>query len=214
MKPYYQDGSVTIYHGDCFDLLPALGRIDLVVTDPPYVIGLQTQTNHLDAPWKDEDGRPDIRPLLVGVEACIWGGNYFSDLLPPEEGWLIWIKRPAGFDFDNDPRNYAVIEMAWSNYRTKPRMKHHAWDGGKRAGDSSNREFLHPTQKPLELMRWCIGLSSTTGTLLDPFAGSGTTLRAAKDLNRRAVGIEREERYCEIAAQRCAQEVLDLQGAA
>lgn len=224
-RPYYDDGIVTIYHGDCFELLDVyerfppgahtetvpfdpFGEVELVLTDPPYGIGLQVQDNNLDSPWRDDEGRPDIRPLLIGDEACIWGGNYFADLLPASEGWLVWIKRPAGYDFDSDPRSYAVMEMAWSNFDIKPRMKHHVWDGGKRAGDSSNREFLHPTQKPLELMRWCLSLSGTTGTVLDPFMGSGTTLRAAKDVGRKAIGIEREERFCEIAAKRMSQESL------
>lgn len=208
MRPYYEDGAVTIYHGDCREVIPSLGHVSLVVTDPPYGIGIHTQTNNLDSPWRDDEGVPSIRHILVGEEHCIWGGNYFADQLPAREGWLIWIKRPRGYDFDDDPRNYAVIEMAWTDYEIKPRMKHHVWDGGKRAGDASNREFLHPTQKPLELMRWCIALSSTTGVVLDPFMGSGTTLRAAKDLGRKAIGIEREESYCEIAAKRMAQESL------
>lgn len=210
MTPYYQDSAVTIYHGDCLEFVGDDGswlpEIDLLLTDPPYGIGLQTQDNHLDAPWKDDEGAPDMRPFLFCREHVIWGGNYFA--LPPSEGWLIWIKRPRGYDFDDDPRNYAVIEMAWTDLPTKPRMKHHVWDGGKREGDRSNREFLHPTQKPLELMRWCIHLSRTTGTVLDPFMGSGTTLRAAKDVGRRAIGIEREEAYCEIAAKRMSQESL------
>lgn len=208
LEPYYQDGTVTIYHGDCRELVPTLGAVALVVTDPPYGIGIHTQTNNLDSPWRDDEGAPRLSHILVGQEHCIWGGNYFADQLPPSEGWLVWIKRPAGWDFDCDSRSYAVLEMAWTDYPMKPRMKHHVWDGGLRSGDASNREFCHPTQKPLELMRWSIALSTTTGLVLDPYMGSGTTLRAAKDLGRPAVGIEREERFCEVAANRMAQESL------
>lgn len=213
MTPYYQDDAVTIYHGDAREVVPGLGRVALVATDPPYGIGWKPRVNHQDQPWTDE--RLDITFALVGDHHCVWGGNYFTDLLPPSESWLVWIKRPAGFNFDNDQRSYSVAEMAWTDYGHKPRTMHFTWDGGMRAGEPSNREFSHPAQKPLELMRWCIGLCPIeTGLVLDPFAGSGTTLRAAKDLGRKAVGIEIEERYCEIAAKRMGQEVLDLGDAA
>jgi site-specific DNA-methyltransferase (adenine-specific) len=209
MTPYYQDDHCTIYHGDSREVLPTLSGVDLVATDPPYGIGWKPRMNHQDQPWVDE--RVDIRFTMIGNRHCYWGGNYFTDLLPPSESWLIWIKRPAGFNFDNDPRSYAMCEMAWTDYGGKPRTKHWTWDGGKRAGDPSNRAFSHPAQKPLELMRWCIALSPDEGgVVLDPFMGSGATLRAAKDLNRHAIGIELEERYCEIAARRLAQEVLPL----
>jgi DNA modification methylase len=88
-------------------------------------------------------------------------------------------------------------------------MRHQCWDGGMRSGDLSNRHFSHPAQKPLELMAWCISeCPDQPQTILDPFMGSGTTLRAAKDLGRKAIGIEIEERYCEIAAKRMEQEIL------
>ncbi len=205
-KPYYERGGITIYHGDCREILPTLPSVDLVLTDPPYGIGWEPRINHQDAPWKDTE-RLSIRPSLKGRYHCIWGGNYFTDELPPTESWLIWLKRPAGFD--DDPRSYAVCEMAWTDYGCKPRTRMHVWDGGKRAGDSSNRDFCHPAQKPLEVMRWCIEFApDNPQTVLDPFMGSGTTLRAAKDLGRKAIGIEIEERYCEIAAKRLSQEVL------
>lgn len=206
VTPYYQDEAVTIYHGDCSEVLPDLEPADLVLTDPPYGIGWRPRVNHQDAPWVDTV-KPDLRCVLVGKHHCIWGGNYFTDQLPPSESWLIWLKRPAGFD--NDPRSYSPVEMAWSDYGGKPRTWTHVWDGGKRAGDASNREFSHPAQKPLEVMRWAISLApSNRGVVVDPFMGSGTTLRAAKDLGFRAIGIEIEERYCEIAARRMGQEVL------
>ena len=214
MEPYYQDDFATIYHGDCREVVPALDdSVALVLTDPPYGIGWKPRVNHQDQRWVDE--RLDISFALVGAHHCIWGGNYFSDLLAPSESWLVWIKRPDGFNFDEDVRSYAVMEMAWTDYGGKPRMKHLTWDGGMRAGDASNRTFAHPAQKPLELMRWCITLAPPdVGTVLDPFMGSGTTLRAAKDAGRRCIGIEIDEAYCEIAAKRLAQEVLDFGGVA
>jgi DNA modification methylase len=204
--PFYADGTVTIYHGDARDIVPLLEGVEIVVTDPPYGIGWKPRVNHQDQPWKDE--RLDISFALVGRNHCIWGGNYFTDLLPPSESWLIWIKRPASHDFDSDPRSYAVSELAWTDFGGKPRMKNHTWDGGKREGDASNRDFSHPAQKPLELMRWCLSLCPGSGVVLDPFCGSGTTLRAAKDLGWQAIGIEIEEQYCEVAARRMAQESL------
>lgn len=201
--PYYDDGICTIYHGDSrdFDF-----TADLMLTDPNYGIGWGPRVNHRNTPWKDTE-RSQVR--LLGTNNCIWGGNYFTDQLPPTESWFIWLKRPAGFD--GDSRTYAVCEMAWSDYGGKPRTKTHVWDGGKRAGEKQNRSFCHPAQKPLELMRWCIEAApNNPQTIIDPFMGSGTTLRAAKDLNRKCIGIELEERYCEVAAKRLSQEVLDL----
>jgi site-specific DNA-methyltransferase (adenine-specific) len=209
--PYYQDDWCTIYHGDSREVLPALRlkAVALVCTDAPYGIGWQPRVNHKDQPWKDE--RIDVSFALIGKHHCLWGGNYFTDLVSPAESWLVWIKRPDGFNFDNDSRSYSVCEMAWTDYGGKPRTKHLTWDGGMRAGDPSNRTFVHPAQKPLEVMRWSIDLCpERAGLVLDPFMGSGTTLRAAKDLGRSCIGIEIEERYCEIAANRLAQEVLDF----
>jgi site-specific DNA-methyltransferase (adenine-specific) len=208
MQPYYERDGIVIYHGDCREVLPSLASVDLVLTDPPYGICWVPRVNHQDSPWRDTE-RPDLRGVVLGKFNCVWGGNYFTDQLPISESWLLWLKRPLGFD--DDPRSYAVCEMAWTDYGGKPRTKMHVWDGGKRAGEPSNRTFCHPAQKPLELMRWCIELAPESRTILDPFMGSGTTLRAAKDMNRRAIGIEIEERYCEIAAKRLAQGVLPLE---
>jgi len=100
-------------------------------------------------------------------------------------------------------------ELAWTNFIKGVRVYSHEWNGYHR--DSEKREHYHPTQKPVSLMRWCLELKWTPkGTILDPFMGSGTTLRAAKDLNRKAIGIEIEERYCEITAKRMSQSVMEL----
>jgi site-specific DNA-methyltransferase (adenine-specific) len=203
--PYYDRDGITIYCGDALEILPELERIDAVVTDPPFGISWKPRINHQDSPWKDTL-RPNIRPFLIGKSNCVWGGQYFADQLPFSEAWFIWLKRPQGFE--GDQRSYAVCEMAWTDYGCKPQVRTHVWDGGKRSGDPSNRAFLHPAQKPLEVMRWCIEMAPYAGSILDPFMGSGTTLRAAKDLGRRAIGIEIEEKYCEIAVKRLAQEVL------
>lgn len=206
MMPYYDRGGIIYDNADCRDIVPLLESIDLVVTDPPYGINWKPRVNHRDALWID-NCRPKISDLLIGKYNCVWGGNYFADQLSISESWLLWLKRPEGFE--GDPRTYATCEMAWTDYGGKPRVKTHVWDGGKRQGDPSNREFNHPAQKPLEIIRWCISLApKNPKVVLDPFMGSGTTLRAAKDMGCEAIGIELEEKYCEIAANRLMQESM------
>ncbi len=211
MTPYYEDRAVTIYHGDCREILPTLPKIDLVLTDPPYGIGWRPRVNHRDSPWVDDVAFDPSAFLVIGEKHCFFGANYFAASLPNSKDWLAWIKRPIDYDFSNDARTYSTIELAWTDYGCGTRFKKIVWDGGMREGQSENRTFCHPSQKPTELLVWCIGLSNTSDTILDPFMGSGTTLRAAKDLGRKAIGIEIEERYCEIAARRMEQEVLPLE---
>lgn len=184
-----------------------------LITDPPYGINWVPRINHTgkDHIWKDNiDFDPRIF-LEIGEYHLFWGAQYFAHLLPVSESWMCWCKRPIHMDFSNDNRTYATIELAWTDFNIKPCFNAHVWDGGMRAGHSQNREFLHPSQKPIEVMKWCIKkCPDETGTILDPFMGSGTTLRAAKDLNRKAIGIELEEKYCEIAVKRLQQEVMQF----
>ena len=213
MKPYYEDESVTIYNGDCREILPTLDKVDLVLTDPPYGIGeaagknksrnqLAAATDYGNDAW---DNQPIDDALLAlvrdaGSTQIIFGGNYYD--LPPTSCWLIWDKVNSG--------DFADAEMAWTNMKSAVRLFRWMWNGMLQ-GDMKNKEKrTHPTQKPIPVMRWCIEQSKTTGTILDPFMGSGTTLRAAKDLGRKAIGIELEERYCEIAAKRMSQLVMEL----
>ena len=202
VDPYYCDDSVCIIHGDCREIVPELGRFDLLLTDPPYGIGhvwkggsghgwgKAREQGGLRNSWDAE--APDIEPLLRVCDVqIIWGGNYF--VLPQSRGWLVWNKPERGFTLSE-------AELAWTNRDTVIRVfDHHRSDSGRK----------HPTQKPLKLMAWCIKLAGDDAKIiLDPFAGSGTTGRAAKDLGRKAVLIEIEERYCEVAARRMGQEVL------
>ncbi len=214
--PYYQDGAVTIYHGDCREILPMLDKVDLVLTDPPYGIGadrnLRANTQHgkAAAPSKDygvgawDFEIPDadcFRLILAaGKYQIIWGGNYFG--LHPSSCWLVW-------DKDNGNNGYADCELAWTNMKKAVRRFRFRWMGMLQEDMKNKEERFHPTQKPLPVMRWAITQApEDVITILDPFMGSGTTLRAAKDLGRKAIGIELEERYCEIAANRMCQEVL------
>ena len=197
MKPYYEDGQITIYYGDCREILPTLGPVDLVLTDPPYGIGALMHggkdTGHWGLlsqgnPWDMEKPALD---LILGMSAVliIWGGNYFD--LPPCRGTLAWRK-------SNALPTQADFEMAWTTLDMPAKM----------FTNRVNWHHAHPTEKPVALMRWCIEFVPDATSILDPFMGSGTTLRAAKDLGRRAIGIEIEERYCEIAAKRLSQGVL------
>jgi DNA modification methylase len=198
-KIYYADDRAGIYilHGDCREIMPGL-KADAVVTDPPYGLGERWQggtwgSNPIYADARKWDSSTfDGLDLLVAKfkTAIIWGGNYYT--LPPSRCWLIWEK-------SSRMETMADFEMAWTNLNRPAK----SW----REDRNPDGKRSHPTQKPLSLMKWCIGFVPD-GQILDPFMGSGTTLRAAKDLGRRAIGIEIEERYCEIAAKRMAQEVL------
>jgi site-specific DNA-methyltransferase (adenine-specific) len=206
MTPTWQtdDGSVRLYLGDCLDVLPTLEGVDAVVTDPPYGINWQPRVNHQDQPWKD-DVDFDPAPFLgIGSFHCFWGGNYFANKLPPTESWMSWVKRPIDCDFSNDSRSYATVELAWSNYG-KCRFKSHVWDGGMRAGDPINRTFCHPSQKPIELMEWC--LPPLANSILDPFMGSGTTGVACVRTGRKFIGVEKEPKYFDIAVKRITAEL-------
>jgi len=211
MKPYYSHAGITIYHGDCREILPHV-KADCVVTDPPYGIGERTDRlskgrsvlawNRDYPPVHGDDAPFDPTPWLAWP-AILWGANHYASRLPDSATWLVWDKRDGNPSNDN-----ADCEMAWSNVGGPARLFSHHWQGMIRA--SERREpRQHPTQKPVALMRWCLGFVPD-GTILDPFMGSGTTLVAAKLEGRRAIGIEIEERYCEIAAKRLAQEVFDF----
>ena len=210
-SPYFQDGSVTIYHGDCRDILPSLPKVDLVLTDPPYGISYDTShSKYKNAISRDavfgDDHDFDPSMLLPLGRLIIWGGNCFTSRLPDSPKWLAWVKVVR----DNADIRQADMELAWTNCISRPRVFHHLWIGAYRDSESGQRN-QHPTQKPLALMAWCLSLVPDADLILDPFMGSGTTLRAAKDLGRKAIGIEIEERYCEIAAKRMAQSVMNME---
>ncbi len=198
MKPYYEHAGITIYHGDCRDVLPEIKRADLVLTDPPYGIrdygGKWGHKGELG--W--DDMTFDTMGLIMdaGANQIIWGGNYYS--LPPSRGWLVWFKR------DSVP-SASSVELAWTSFDMNSRLIDCTIA-------STNAERVgHPTQKPLAVMQWSLSFTPGGGSVVDPFMGTGTTLVAAKRIGRRAIGIEREERYCELAAKRLSQEVLPLE---
>ena len=205
IEPYYSENGITIYLGDCREILPQLEPVDLVLTDPPYGMnyrhGLRKwgQSMGFDGQGVVGDDMPfDPSHWLKFPKVILWGANHYGNKLPASRGWLVWDKR-VGIA----PNDQSDCELAWTSFLTTARLFSRYWNGG-----GIDEERFHPTQKSLDVMRWC--LSFAPGTILDPFMGSGTTLRAAKDLGRKCIGIEIEERYCEIAVNRLRQEVLNL----
>ena len=223
MKPYYEHGGITIYHGDCREILPTLSRSALIVTDPPYGIryvhggGGGAISNNPRANFRRQreaitgDAEPfDASVLLTFEEVIAFGADHYAQQLPHGR-WLVWDKTGGGKFSGLD--SFSDVEMAWHSRNGASRIFHYLWKGVCQAGEKGQRR-THPSQKPIALMQWVIGQAKSVGVIVDPFAGSGTTLRAAKNLGRSAIGIEIEERYCEIAAKRLSQEVLDFGGAA
>ncbi len=217
IAPYYDSGGITLYLGDCREILPELDRVDLVLTDPPYGIGAARNTrggrqngralapskDYGDKDWDDEAPSPELlrRVIEAGDQAIVWGGNHLG--LPASSCWLVW-------DKDTGANGYADAELAWTNLGGAVRLRRYRWRGMLQEYGGRDKEHRwHPTQKPISILRWAIELAGDHArTILDPFVGVGSTLRAAKDLRRRAVGIERIESYCEVAALRLGQEVL------
>jgi site-specific DNA-methyltransferase (adenine-specific) len=191
-KETLADG-VEIWLGDCRDVLPLIGRVDAVVTDPPYGISITKSprlaiSRGLTAGGDWDDAPADVAPLVaLAVPSIIWGGNYFD--LPATRCPLVWDKNNAGRDF-------ADFEMAWTNLDMVARrivFRPMNMDGGK----------LHPAQKPIEVMRWCVShLPDEVEIILDPYMGSGSTGCAAVDMGRSFIGIEREPKYYDIARRR------------
>ena len=196
---------VTLYLGDCREILPTLGKVDAVVTDPPYGIKAARRRGSQRFGWRDfgvngwDDARiPDdaLRAVLCASETVIlWGGNYYIDHLAPGTKWLIWDKGQTDFSL-------ADCELAWCSFDGAIRRLMVSRSVALRDGKE------HPTQKSLEVMRWCIGQLPPPATLvLDPFMGSGTTGVAAVSLGRKFIGIEIEPKYFDIACRRIAKEL-------
>lgn len=210
-----QIGRATLYLGDCRDVLLTLPPADAVVTDPPYGIGEaagKAKTRKGLGPTRDYgnddwDNEPIAPETLAKVRAAgkwnvIFGGNYYD--CPPASCWLVWDKVNGGNDF-------ADCELAWTNLPKAVRRIRYMWNGMLREPGAQRGD--HPTQKPLEVMKWCIGqLPEPNETILDPFMGSGTTGVAAIQMGRSFIGIEREERYFDAACRRISETTGDDAG--
>ena len=194
-------GRATLYLGDCRDVLPTLGKVDAVVTDPPYGLADKLQGGtwgkKYEGDYQNWDARAGDLSGLPDVPTIAWGGNYLA--VPPSRCWLIWYKRDA-------VRTMADCELAWTNFDANARV--FDWTIA-----ATNPERVgHPTQKPVALMKWCIAFLPNAQTNLDPFMGSGTTGVAAVQMGRDFIGVEREEKYFDIACKRIedAQHQQDL----
>jgi site-specific DNA-methyltransferase (adenine-specific)/modification methylase len=202
-----QIGNATLYLGDCMDILPILPKVDAVITDPPYGGVLNKKNGHgklKESLKKYGGGDWDYKPeksffdciQQISKFQIVWGGNYFADNLPAGRCWLVWDKK-------NGSSSFADCELAWTNLDMAVRLF--------AVHISSMTDRSHPTQKPLELMLWCIEQAGNPETILDPFMGSGTTGVAAIQLGRKFIGIEREPKYFDIACKRIEQAVAQGQ---
>ncbi len=205
--------TVQLYCGDCLEILPTLdaGSVDAVVTDPPYGIDVTKMTlgngqrriyrgeSSWDKPLSREtlDQMRDIAPVCV-----LWGGNYYADQLPASRCWLVW-------DKGTGRNSFADCELAWTNLNRVVKKFSLSWVG---ANAKDTPERLHPTQKPVSLMAWCMEQTRVPvgATILDPFMGSGTTGVACVQTGRNFIGIEIDPNYFEIAQKRIAEAQLQM----
>ena len=184
-------GNCRLILGDCRDVLPELWVFDLLLTDPPYGIGIASnpvRQAHEKMDWDNSTPESSLLDSYIAKcgEAIVWGGNYFS--LEPTQCVLVWDKK--------QPENFslAMVEVAWTNIKKPAKMFRMS---------VTSYEKEHPTQKPVPLMEWCVNQSkSNPQTILDPFMGSGTTGVACANLGRKFTGIEREPKYFDIACKR------------
>ena len=182
-------GNAELWWGDCREVLPMLGRVDALVTDPPYGAGYAANPirgNYGAFGW---DNEPFIEMDMVrdyGNIQIIWGGNYYP--LPPSRCWLSWFK-------PDSPPSMADMELAWTNLDKNAKQLSYSIGAGR-------AERSHVTQKPLKVMAWCLSFAPSAETILDPFMGSGTTGVAAVQAGRKFIGVELDQKYFGIAVER------------
>jgi site-specific DNA-methyltransferase (adenine-specific)/modification methylase len=205
VERYYEHAGITIYHGDCREILPTLGRVDAVVTDPPYGIGENSKkvasrgnlADPTDYGHFDWDKIPAFDAIdkfkLQTKDQIIWGGQFYP--LSPTSCWLIWDKLNGNNDF-------ADCEIAWTSINGANRIIRHMWNGMIRSGEERGVKRVHPTQKPVEVMRWCLSFIPADKSIIDPFMGSGTTGVACAKTGRKFTGIEINQTYFDIACKR------------
>jgi len=193
----------TLYLGDCLEILPTLEKVDAVITDPPYGIGIDGQAGS-DRPNGQQmrkaheflgwDKAPPPLDVFIAVHAAadvviIWGGNYFVPNIAPHKGWLVWDKAQYGLTMSDGELAYTNMDKP---LRIKKLHRTHLWQESPE----------HPTQKPTALITWCIDQAGNPKSILDPFMGSGTTGVACANLGRKFIGIEIEPKYFDIACER------------
>lgn len=208
-------GDARLILGDCREVLPTLGKVDAIVTDPPYGMAYKSGHNSsrrgAGAAMARKDGNfdpieGDSEPfdpaavLALQVPAIMWGANYYANRLPSGTRWLVWDKLdgkapvPSGSD----------VELAWTSEPGPSRLYTHLWRGIMRAGEENivNGGKVHPNQKPVNLMLWCLSFVEEAHRIVDPYMGSGTTGIACVRTGRAFVGIEKAETYFDIACRR------------
>lgn len=221
MKPYYQDQWVTIYHGDAMGVLSHSLNANCLITDPPYGLGELSGTtskmrnkNNYESCFVDDESYIEkvvIPTVNVSLSYCNGRG-----LITPGVKCMFLYPRPRAVGGFFQPAAVGMCPWGFAGYNPVLFYGKDPRDGKGQSSvmtklTSHSIDFGHPCSKPLKAMEWMVTKGSLEGeTILDPFMGSGTTLRAAKDWNRKAIGIEIEEKYCEIAALRMSQEVFDL----
>lgn len=209
---------------DCAEILPLLGKVDAIVTDPPYGIGKGNiligrdikKGKYDDFDWDTEAPSKELFNKLLeqSTYQIIFGGNYFE--LPIMRGWLVWYKKQAA--------RFSECELIWTNLDITAKTFTYHWAGAVQETTGASKENrVHPTQKPIKVMEWCLEhLPIKTGLIVDPFMGSGTTLIAARNAGFKAIGIDQDERYCKFAKERLTgelgltvgqQKALDLKAA-
>jgi site-specific DNA-methyltransferase (adenine-specific)/modification methylase len=204
-------GNATLYLADCAEVIPSLQPVDLLLSDPPYGLGESSRdhksrnrvrggkaiisTDYGSDAWDDEPPCAAQIALCVGAAkySILWGGNFFG--LAAASKWLVWDKENSG--------DFADCELAWTNLPGAVRIFRHMWNGMLRASER-NSPRVHPTQKPIALMDWCIDQAGDVSTVFDPYMGSGTTGVSCANLGKSFIGIEREPRYFDIACERIA----------
>lgn len=203
-------GSATLYLGDCLEVLPTLALVDAVITDPPYGIsyspggggkgafGKPVHKRFTGADVVRGDDRPfDPNPfILLAPKVILWGANHYAHRLNPSPSWLIWDKREQ-----ESTLSFADCEMAWTNLGGQARIFRHLWNGVAKASEVGESR-VHPTQKPVALMTWCMKQAGNPGSVVDPFMGSGTTGIAAVKAGARFIGMEIDPKHFDTACQR------------
>lgn len=224
MRPYFERDGIVIYHGDCREILPGLPKDASIISDPPY--GMRANTNSKrftggqapatrlglgrdDWPEIHGDNEPfDPSSWLGFPRVVLFGYHHFAERLPVGTV-LVWIKRSDDLfgSFLSD------AELAWMKGGHGVYCYRKQFPPPSRMAESPTGECLHPTQKPVGLMAWCIKRAKvpTGGLIVDPYMGSGTTIRAAMDLGHPAIGCDLDERNCANAARRLDQMVLPLE---
>lgn len=198
-------GGQRLILGDCLEVMPELDLVDAVLTDPPYGISYSRGAGGkgLSRQRPAHDGKPiagdtvpfDPSPWLQ-FPCILWGANHYAARLPHGR-WLAWNKLGDKEPWDD----FSDVEFAWQNTRAADRIFSMLWKGLMK-GTERGVSRVHPTQKPVALMEWCLGFLPDAKTILDPFMGSGTTIVACQKLGRQGIGIELDPDYFEIACRR------------